>query len=120
MVLANRLPGGVEVEIQRKAIDCAGAIRESEIVINAILLVVLEQNSGKLVMQDIRKLRVCKRRIRGQSAAPSKRPAIGPGEVVDIIRYSGLVQRLQRPSLRVYPLNAEELQREWADCRARV
>ena len=92
----SRLPGGIEIQIQRKALDRAGAIGKCEIVIDPILRVVLEQNSGKLVVQHVDQLRVRKRRIGGQPAAPSKRPAVCPCEVVDVTRYGSLLQQMRR------------------------
>ena len=47
--LARRLPGGIEIQIQREARDRAGTIGKCEIVVDLILRVVFEQNSRKLV-----------------------------------------------------------------------
>ena len=97
--IAQRLPYGIENQTQRKARDRTGPIRKCEIVIDPILLPHLSQGFRKACNAGRKSAACRKRRVGRQTAAPSKRPGVGPGKLVDVIRYGRLRSGSTRPAI---------------------
>ena len=88
----QRLPCGIEREAQIEAVNRSGAIGKRKIMVEPVVVAGAHQNLRELVSQHVGHRCPVKRRVGQQPAAPSQRPGVGPGVIVDAAQRAILLQ----------------------------
>ena len=82
--VVERLPGGIEREVERVGVDGPLQVGQPEVVIEKVQAIFRNQDALERVLEQVGDLLILERGIGGEAASPPKRIRVVPSVVVDM------------------------------------